>query len=61
MRATGEPKDHGDRRAHAREGNGAALLQSSHRSPLLRVLSSNILAAWLSRMRSFGHRCFAAS
>src|SRR6185369_14340793 len=51
----GDQQDHGDGHAHAREGNGAALLKCGSR-----LLSSTILVCWLSRMRSFGHRCLAA-
>jgi hypothetical protein len=34
----------------------AALFKPHHRSPLFRVLSSNILASWLSRMRAGSHQ-----
>jgi hypothetical protein len=44
-----DQQDHRHRHAHTREGNTASLFKPSHRSPLRRVLSSNVLASWLSR------------
>jgi hypothetical protein len=39
---------------HDGEGDGASLFKCGS------LLSSTILVCWLSRMRSFGHRCLAA-